>query len=64
MTLSLYIARRFLFTFLRVFGVFFGVGERQRGTPGTAENLPLFNADHFAQTLDVGDQMPCRVGFD
>ena len=39
-----------------------GIGERQRRAPGTAEDQPLLETAHFSQPLDVGDQMPGRVG--
>jgi len=42
----------------------FGIGERQRRAPGAAEDEPFFDAHHFAQPLDVGDEMPGGVGFD
>ncbi|MNI38957.1 hypothetical protein D3C73_931210 [compost metagenome] len=41
----------------------FGIGECQCRTPGAAEHLPLVDADHFAEPLDIGYQMPCRIGF-
>ena len=39
-----------------------GIGERQRRAPGAAEHQPLLEAAHLSQPLDVGDQMPGRVG--
>ena len=39
-----------------------GIGQRQRRAPRAAEHQPFVEAGHLAQPLDVGDQMPGRVG--
>src|ERR1700744_2498015 len=39
----------------------FGVGERQCTAPGTAEYQPALDVQVFAQTLDIGDQVPGRI---
>jgi hypothetical protein len=37
------------------------IGERQRGTPGAAEQLPSLDVEMVAQPLHVGDQVPGGV---
>src|SRR5262249_36159892 len=39
----------------------FGVRERERAAPRSAEHLPLLDAEVDAQALDVGDQILRRV---
>src|SRR5262249_15763611 len=43
-------------------GVSLGVGERQRRTPGVAEQQPAIDAEVRAQPLHVGDQVGGGVG--
>ena len=38
-------------------GIRLGVGQRQRGAPGAAEQQPAVDAEMAAQGLDVGDQV-------
>src|SRR5438876_9550986 len=44
-------------------GMRFRVGKGKRATPRAAKHQPTLKAQVFAQTLDVGDEMPCRVLF-
>ena len=39
-----------------------GIGESQRRAPGAAKDLPALDPDHLAQALDIGDEVPGRVG--
>ena len=39
----------------------FGIGERERAAPGTAEQQELLDAEMFAQRLDIGDQVGCGI---
>ena len=48
--------------FADALGMRLGIGERQRRAPGAAEHQPFVEAAHLAQPLDVGDEMPGRVG--
>ena len=41
-----------------------GIGQRQRRAPRAAEHQPFVEAGHLAQPLDVGDEMPGRVGLE
>ena len=43
------------------FGMRLGVGERQRRTPGAAEQQPGFRADHLAQLFEIGNEVPRGV---
>src|SRR5690606_14523351 len=38
-----------------------GIGQRQGRTPGAAEYQPFLEATHFAQPLNIGNQMPGRI---
>jgi hypothetical protein len=40
------------------------IDQRQRRAPGTAEDEPAVDAQLAADALDVGDQIPGRVGLD
>ena len=42
----------------------FSVSQRERAAPGTAKDLPAIDAEVFAQSLDVFDQMPGCVVFE
>jgi hypothetical protein len=39
----------------------FSIGERQRAAPRTAKDEPFIDPEFFAQSLDIGDQIPGRV---
>ena len=41
-----------------------GIGERQTGAPGSAEQLPAFNTEMPPDPLHVGDEIPGRVFLD
>ena len=43
-------------------GMGLGIGERQRRAPGAAEDEPSVDPGRDAQPLDVGDEIPGRVG--
>src|ERR1044072_2898617 len=49
------------YEFSRAIRMAFSISERQRASPGPSENLPLIDAEMFAQLLDVCDQIPRRV---
>src|SRR2546425_2722166 len=42
----------------------FGIGERKRAAPRSAEHLPLVDAEVLAQLLDITDEIPGCVLFD
>src|SRR5579871_6006151 len=42
----------------------FGIRQRERGAPRSAEDLPAFNAQVLADFLDVADKLPGRVAFE
>ena len=46
------------------FGMPDPVDQRQRRPPGSAEDLPLFDFQVFANCLHVADQVPCGVLFE
>ena len=36
-------------------------GQSQHGAPRAAEHQPAFDAEMLPQTLDIGDQVRCRI---
>src|SRR5215468_10581365 len=43
-------------------GVSLGVGQSERAAPGQAKNGPPIDANQLTESLDVGNQMRCRIG--
>src|ERR1700679_3774613 len=44
-------------------GMHFGISKGEGRTPGSAEYLPMLNAEVFAEFLDIGDKIPGGIGF-
>src|SRR6185295_7937335 len=44
--------------------MFFGISERQRRAPRAAKDKPALDAEERPKPLDVGDEMPGRVGLE
>src|SRR5262249_12375858 len=43
-------------------GVSLGVGQSERAAPRQAQNAPPIDAAELTDSLDVGNQMRCRIG--